>query len=544
MRYLLITFLIGFSIISKAQYKSEVWCPDNGDGTYTNPIINADYSDPDVIAVGEDYYLTASSFNCMPGLPILHSRDLVNWEIIGHALTHQFSFRADVAHGKGVWAPSIRYHNNEFYIYWGDPDHGVYMVKTDNPAGVWSDPLLVIAGEGIIDTTPLWDDDGRCYLVNAYAGSRSGFNSVLAVRELSADGTRAISNPVIVFDGGSENRTAEGPKLYKRDGWYWIMCPAGGVATGWQLAMRSRNIYGPYEHRTVMMQGDTNINGPHQGAWVHTEFGEDWFVHFQDKGAYGRVVHLQPMAWTDGFPIMGEPQEGKSWGTPVAKYRKPKSNSTLVFNPAESDEFNAPMLGTQWQWQSDYQQSFGMPTSFGVMRLFTTVIWSYKSMWNMPNLMLQKLPAEEFTATTKVRFTAKANLQGGGIVMMGMDYSALMIQRTDDKFILFQQTCVNADDKGVEQNKQIATFSPTGNDNIDYKPALYIGLYLRMVVSKGICQFYYSEDNKQYIKAGEPFKMREGKWIGAKMGFIAQQIKDKEDRGWIDVDWFRVTKNK
>ena len=238
----LICLLSVMPAMTCAQYKSEVWSPDNGDGTYTNPVINADYSDPDVCvgASGEDYYMTASSFNCVPGLPILHSKDLVNWEIIGHALTSLYEGDAELEkhfripqHGNGVWAPSIRYHDGWYYIYWGDPDFGVYMVKTQDPAGKWEKPVCVIKGQGYIDTTPLWDDDGRCYMVNGWANSRSKFASVLTVREMSADGTRPIGQPVIVFDGnGTENRTCEGPKFYKRDGWYWIMCPAGGVPTG------------------------------------------------------------------------------------------------------------------------------------------------------------------------------------------------------------------------------------------------------------------------------------------------------------------------
>ena len=310
MKRQLISFItLCFPLCIHAQYVSEVWNPDNGDGTYTNPVLNADYSDPDICAVGEDYYLTASSFAHIPGLPILHSRDLVNWEIIGHALQSQFPESKAPEHGKGVWAPSIRHHNGEFYIYWGDPDRGVFMVKAKDARGPWSEPVCVIPGKGMIDTCPLWDDDGRCWLVNGWANSRCGFNSILTVRELSADGMRPISNPVIVFDGGNVNHTTEGPKFYKRDGWYWIMCPAGGVEKGWQLAMRSKSPLGPYESKTVLAQGKTAINGPHQGGWVHTPYGEDWFLHFQDKGAYGRVVWLQPVDWSSGWPIMGDKGE-------------------------------------------------------------------------------------------------------------------------------------------------------------------------------------------------------------------------------------------
>ena len=472
-------------LLASAQYKSEVWCPDNGNGTYTNPVINADYSDPDACVVGEDYYLTASSFNCIPGLPILHSKDLVNWEIIGHALetqspTDEFD---KPSHGNGIWAPSIRHHNGEFYIYWGDPDHGVMMVKTKDPAGKWEKPVCVIPGKGMIDTTPLWDDDGRCYLTYAYANSRSRFASVIVVRELSADGTRAIGNPVIVFDGnGTESRTCEGPKFYKRDGWYWIMFPAGGVPTGFQVAMRSKNVYGPYESKIVLAQGKSNVNGPHQGAWVHTEFGEDWFLHFQDKGCYGRVVHLQPVTWKDNWPVMGIDKDGDYCGDPVTTYRKPKTSAAWpVQNPAESDEFDSPFIGKQWQWHANYSQMFGMPTAFGKFRIYTHKLSdNFINLWEVPNLLLQKTPADKFTATTKIRFTAKDQNQYGGLIMMGLDYSALVIKRVGDEFQLQQITCKSADKGKPETVNVIATLKPTEVDTIDYQPGIHEDIYLRI----------------------------------------------------------------
>ena len=523
-----------------AQYKSEVWSPDNGDGTYINPVINADYSDPDVCVVGEDYYMTASSFQCSPGLPILHSKDLVNWEIIGHAVERLEP--ADVfdkpAHGMGVWAPSIRFHNGEFYIYWGDPDYGVFMVKTKDPAGKWEKPVCVMPGKGIIDTTPLWDDDGKCYLVNGWANSRSRFASVLTVRELSPDGTKAIGNPVIVFDGnGTENRTCEGPKFYKRDGWYWIFCPAGGVPTGFQLAMRSKNPYGPYEHKIVLAQGKTTVNGPHQGAWVHTAFNEDWFLHFQDKEAYGRVVHLQPVDWSSGWPVMGKK------GEPVLKYQKPKSHSNIIVNPAESDEFNVPALGKQWQWQANYDDKFGMPTTLGVMRVYTYKMNAGENnLFQVPNMLLQKTPADSFTATAKIRMTSKDQDQLGGIIMMGLDYSALVVKRVGDDFQLLRLVCKSADKGKAQQEELITTLKPTLRDKIDYQPAIHEDIYLRMAVNDSKCRFYYSTNGKTFKEAGEPFAMREGKWIGAKIGIVAAESKSDSNRGWVDADWFRVTK--
>ena len=545
-------------LLATAQNKSQIWSPDNGDGTYTNPVINADYSDPDVCvgASGEDYYMTASSFQCTPGLPILHSKDLVNWEIINYALGNLYEgndaflahFSSKPQHGAGVWAPSIRYHDGWYYIYWGDPDFGVMMVKTQDPAGKWETPVCIIKGEGYIDTCPLWDEDGRCYLVNGWANSRSKYASVLTVREMSADGMRPIGQPVIVFDGnGTENRTCEGPKFYKRDGWYWIMCPAGGVPEGFQLAMRSKSPYGPYEHKIVLSQGKTDINGPHQGGWVHTKYGEDWFLHFQDKEAYGRVVHLNPVDWSTGWPIMGKK------GEPVSTYKKPKTNSNQIVNPQENDEFNDTKLGLQWQWHGNYDEKFGTATAFGTYRIYTYKLSEkWKNLWEVPNMLLKKTPADEFTVTTKLRFTSKADGQMGGLIMMGLDYSALVVKRIGKEFQLVQLVCKDAD-KGKQQTETVlATLKPTAEDKIDYKPGIHEDIYLRLQVTnaeagaahggKPMVQFSYSLNGKKFQNCGELFKMRKGTWIGAKFGFLSVETNAKVDRGWVDADWIRITK--
>ena len=294
---MLVCGILNNEVFAQQNYISKVWVADNGDGTYKNPILHSDYSDPDAIRVGDDYYMIASSFDAAPCLPILHSKDLVNWVIIGHAMDKQYPYEhfSSTQHGNGVWAPSIRYHKGEFYIYYPDPDYGIYLIKSKKITGPWTNPILVEEGKGLIDPCPLWDDDGKVYLIHALAGSRAGFKSVLIVKKLNEDGTKTIDNGVMVFDGHAHQPTIEGPKFYKRNGFYYIFAPAGGVSTGWQLVLRSKNIYGPYEEKIVMDQGNTTINGPHQGAWIQTQTGEDWFIHFQDKGAYGRVIHLQPM---------------------------------------------------------------------------------------------------------------------------------------------------------------------------------------------------------------------------------------------------------
>lgn len=545
-------FILSLSVCSlfhpaMAQYRSEVWVSDEGNGMYRNPVLHADYSDPDVCAVGEDYFLTASSFNCTPGLPILHSKDLVNWKIVNYALkkVEPVEYYNEARHGKGVWAPSIRFHEGVFYIYWGDPDFGIFMVKTRDPYGEWDKPVLVKAGKGMIDPCPLWDDDGRVYLAHAWAGSRAKFNSVLTVCEMNKEGTAVISDPVLVFDGNDGvNHTIEGAKFYKRNGFYYLFAPAGGVVSGWQLVMRSKDVYGPYEARIVMAQGKTDINGPHQGGWVDTPAGESWFLHFQDKGAYGRVLHLNPMKWVNDWPVIGVDKDGDGCGDPVSRYRKPKTDKTYpIETPVESDEFDTRKLGLQWEWHANYQDVFGFTTNMGYARIYGHELSPhFKNFWEVPNLLMQKFPAEEFTATTKLKVSAKDDGQLSGLIIMGWDYSWIGVEKQGEKFLLKQAVCKDAEQGNLEQVSTLAVLEPSRKFEAGLFPNYEREIYIRVHVDKGAyCRFSYSLDGKKFTEAGTLFKARQGKWIGAKVGMFSVTPHGKE-RGWLDVDWFRVEK--
>lgn len=545
-------FILSLSVCSlfhpaMAQYRSEVWVSDEGNGMYRNPVLHADYSDPDVCVVGEDYFLTASSFNCTPGLPILHSKDLVNWKIVNYALkkVEPVEYYNEARHGKGVWAPSIRFHEGMYYIYWGDPDFGIFMVKTRDPYGEWDAPVLVKAGKGMIDPCPLWDDDGRVYLAHAWAGSRAKFNSVLTVCEMNKEGTAVISDPVLVFDGNDGvNHTIEGAKFYKRNGFYYLFAPAGGVVSGWQLVMRSKDVYGPYEARIVMAQGKTDIDGPHQGGWVDTPAGESWFLHFQDKGAYGRVLHLNPMKWVNDWPVIGVDKDGDGCGDPVSRYRKPKTGKTYpIETPVESDEFDTRKLGLQWEWHANYQDVFGFTTNMGYVRIYGHELSPhFKNFWEVPNLLMQKFPAEEFTATAKLKVSAKDDGQLSGLIIMGWDYSWIGVEKQGEKFLLKQAVCKDAEQGNLEQVSTLAVLEPSRKFEAGLFPNYEREIYIRVHVGKGAyCRFSYSLDGKKFTEAGTLFKARQGKWIGAKVGMFSVTPHGKE-RGWVDVDWFRLEK--
>ena len=524
------------SFFANAQNRniSAVWVADNGDGTYKNPVLHADYSDPDAIRVGDDYYMIASSFNHVPGLPVLHSKDLVNWSLIGHALQRQppFEHFSKVQHGNGVWAPSIRYHNNEFYIYYPDPDFGIYLTKAKNIHGPWTDPVLVEAGKGLIDPCPLWDDNGKVYLVHAYAGSRAGIKSIIVIKQMNDAGTKTIDDGVLVYDGHDKDPTIEGPKFYKRNGYYYIFAPAGGVSTGWQLVLRSKNIYGPYERKVVMEQGSTTVNGPHQGAWVDTKNGEHWFLHFQDKDAYGRVVHLQPMKWINDWPVIGEDKDGDGKGEPVLAYRKPQ-----LENDIQLQHRPTRMNSTKISWDCNgngrpiHNLTGHMPSN-GKLRLFSYQIPdSQQNYWNAPNLLMQKFPAEEFMVTTKISFQPRIDGERAGLIIFGTDYACLsVVKKTAGNYLSY--SIGKEADKGNEQTVQ------------DGEKITNTDIYLRVRVTEGaVCVFSYSFDGTSFKTMGEKLTAKPGRWVGAKVGLFCTRTARTNDSGFADVDWFRVEKS-
>jgi beta-xylosidase len=341
---------------------------------------------------------------------------------------------------------------------------------------------------------------------------------------------------VLIFDGHENNPTCEGPKFYKQNGYYYVFFPAGGVKDGWQMVIRSKSVYGPYEARRVLEQGKSNINGPHQGAWVHTPFGEDWFIHFQELKPLGRVVLLQPMSWKEGWPVIGIDKDGNGCGEPVETYRKPKTDRSVQRQtPVESDEFNTGRLGKQWQWYANPDPTWAFfHGEEGFIRLFTAnQPENYVNLLNSPNLLLQKFPAPDFTATAKVCFHPASEVKGekGGLAVVGLDYAGLSLSKgTDGALELAQFECKKAD-RGSQE---------VCNEHVPVQQAT---IYLRLQV-KGMtsCNFSYSLDGEQFRPLGKTFAVREGMWIGAKVGFFSIRPETRNDGGWLDVDWIRITR--
>ncbi|MFA9557855.1 glycoside hydrolase 43 family protein [Evansella sp. AB-rgal1] len=526
---------MGNNTTSTSGEDTAVWSADLGNGFYQNPIICADYSDPDVIRVGEDFFMVASSFNMSPCLPILHSKDLINWEIINHVCEKFPDSSYDKPrHGDGVWAPSIRHHDGKFWVFFGAPDEGIFMSTTEDPFGTWSPLHLVKEAKGWIDPCPFWDEDGNAYLVHAFARSRIGFKHILQICKMKPDGTALLDEGTYIFDGTTEHPTIEGPKMYKRNGYYYIFAPAGGVATGWQTILRSKSVYGPYEDKIVLHQGKTEINGPHQGGYVELESGESWFMHFQDKGAYGRITHLQPMSWKDDWPVMGQNVNEQGIGEPVLQWKKPNViGDHKIVNPQTSDDFTGESLGLQWQWRANVNHSWYTIWDNYLRLHAIKQPTGVTTIYDLPQILTQKFPAPAFTATTLMNFTPKSYEDYAGFMVFGLDYAGIMLKKSGAGLNVIEFNGSTERDKpAVEQEKVV-------NHINSYT------FYLRVDVDhKAICQFSISIDGNEFETVGEPFQAKEGHWIGAQLGIFCKNKVEEASTGYVDVDYFKITSNK
>jgi beta-xylosidase len=513
------------------QHKMEV---TGDDGLlFTNPLYHADFPDPDVVRVGDDFYMVTSSFPYSPGLPVYHSKNLVHWTQVGNVFSHQHSDYFDIPrHGEGVYAPSIRYNNGFYYIYYGDPDFGIVMTKAEHPEGPWTEPKLIAPGKGWIDPCPLWDEDGQAYLVKAWARSRAGINSILTLHRMNNEGDSLLDDGVLIFDGTVEHPTIEGPKMYKRNGYYYIFAPAGSVTMGWQTVLRSQNIYGPYEDRIVMKQGTSPFNGPHQGGFVELDSGEFWFLHFQDHGAYGRILHLNPMTWINDWPVIGIDKTGDGIGQPVERYRYPDTGKRPEFKAQKtSDDFDHDKLSPQWRWQANVRNEwYSLTERPGYLRLYAIPSPSDDfNVVHIPQVIGQRFPAEAFRVTTELDISGLKDGDMAGIAVLGNNSADMRIEKKDGETAIRFMVRVRANSGGIENELSTGTLS---GDKV----------FLRITVREGaLCTFHFSEDGENYTLMGTDFKATGLLWVGASVGLYSiNNSKQNTSGGFVDIDRFYV----
>ena len=467
---------------------------------YINPILQEDFSDPDAIRVGEDFYMVASSFNYMPGVPILHSKNLVEWELINYVYDSLDERYDKVVHGEGSWAPSIRYNNGYYYCLIPSPNDGIYESHTKDPYGKWSPLKLLIAQRGLEDPCPIWDN-GKCYVVVGFAKSRMGFNSMLGIYEVSPDLDKCISPTYkIVYDGHNENPSIEGPKFNKRNGYYYIMAPAGSVKGGWQVALRSKNIYGPYEAKIVLMQGETLINGPHQGALI--DLGDDkWsFIHFQDQRAYGRVVHLEPVIWHNDWPIIGRCADPLIAGTPVDGFEYPIDIKTDYMIPHSSDLKNKFLYSLQTP--ANKKVGWSEITNSG---LKLNCVNGIKPLNMQENTYSEKIMYKSFNGSVK----ASLNLGEGseaGFFISGKKYAYICVVNKNGKYYLEERI------GEFDCNDEVISSIPYDSNEITFIVNAYNDNFYYLKYRLG-----FDKNMSRHIHTAEA-----GRWVGSRIGFYAR----------------------
>ena len=490
---------------------------------YENPVIFSDYSDPDVIRVGEDFYMVASSFNHVPGVPVLHSKNLVEWELINYVLDELPFKKFDaVRHGQGVWAVSLRYHEGRFYCLIPFPDEGIFVAETEDIYGKWSPLRPLLLGKGFEDPCPIWED-GKCYVAFAFVKSRIGFNSKLAVFETDESLTRVADRYKIIYDGSDIAPKIEGPKFCKRGRYFYILAPAGGVKHGWQVALRSKKIYGEYETKIIMMQGDTAVNGPHQGALIDLDDeGKKWaFMHFQDMGAYGRVVHLQPAVWRDDWVLAGKVEDDNLAGTPVSGGEYPIDISTGA-HIEPSDEFDGESLSLVWQTPANRKKGWYELRKGLKLNCFP---YSQPALSDLPQLFMQKVTYRNFAVSTRCKLELKSDGDEVGFTVFGREYAYVCVVRKEGcNYLEIRKGSI-----GGTEDETLARSQLYDEKYVDFKLSAK-----------------YEEPDKLTYKftfGGRAFThifyAERGVWTGAKIGIYARSTEDSV--GSATFKYFRVT---
>jgi xylan 1,4-beta-xylosidase len=487
---------------------------DNLNGTFTNPVVFADYPDTDIIRVGSDFYMVSSSFHHAPGIPVCHSRDLVNWRVIGHAYERlpeanpAYSLKdGKVAYKGGSWAPCIRHHNGKFYIGFNTPDEGFFMCIAARPEGPYE---RVPFHRELYDPGLFFDDDGRVYVFHAAIG--------ICVTELAADARSVKSGPVPIYQTAF-GYPFEGSHPYKRNGWYYVCVTARGY-NGLQLCLRSRQIHGPYEAR-VLSGDDMNYAGAglHQGGFVELEHGETWFFLFQDRDFIGRVPVLQPVHWTDDWPVFGDPSN--FWKAAVT-CRKPSVGGTYpVAVPIEGDEFESPKLGLQWEWSHNPDDTrWSLTERPGWLRLTAGPAADFL---NARNTLTQRITGPSSTAVTRLDVSGLGEGDIAGLAIANMPYAFIAVRKELEQKIRVMM---------VDNGRVVAESAPTTGSEIYLKANADVD---------GFARFFYSTDGETFTPLGEPFLMEftVKTFLGNRFGLFCYHAGDGAKTGFADFDFLR-----
>lgn len=523
-----IKLMLNLIFFAQAEGQDHIWGDwkkwgDIGDNRFENPVLPMDYSDIDCIRVDTDYYAISSTLQFSPGLVILHSKDMVNWSVLGHAVHDLRQISAGLnwdkmnQYGRGIWAGAIRFHNKKFWIYFGTPDEGYFMTTADNPSGPWSPLYHVLNEKGWDDCCPFWDEDGQGYLVGT--NFQNGYE--IHLFKLSSDGKSLIggSDKIIHRSNGSEAN-----KLYKIDVYYYHLFSEEGQLGRALMMERSKNIWGPYNEIKQLSYAQKEFNEPNQGGLVQTKEGKWFFLTHHGTGDWsGRVVSLLPVTWINGWPIIGKAGQEKI-GRMVWSDQKPVKTNTVLL-PQTSDDFSGNILSEQWEW--NYQprsDKWSLNERDGWLRLYAFKPIDSVGFFKAGNTLTQRsIRTATNEVIIKLDVSGMADGQKAGLSHFGFpEYSAIGVICNDNKKnILF------------ELNGHL-TFGPVLKNKFLWLKSIW-GL-------RGRNQNYYSLDGKYFVPFGKSYQMVWGAYRGDRIAIYNYNM--KRDSGYIDADYFHYKYSK
>ena len=488
---------------------------DMGDGTYRNPILPSDYSDLDCIRVGDDYYAISSTMQFSPGMIILHSKDLVNWTLIGHAVADVTQIGPDMnwdrmnRYGRGVWAGAIHYAHGRFWVVFGAPDEGFFITSAEDPAGPW-EPLhpLMLEG-GWDDCCIFWDDDGQAYFIGTHFAD--GYKTY--IWKMTPDGRFLIEDSRTLIN---QRAGREANKLYKINGWYYHFFSEVSQGARVVMMQRSRSIMGPYTQRRQLTDRNREWNEPNQGGIVDTPSGEWYFITHHGTGDWeGRCMSLLPVTWIDGWPILGATEGGEP-GTMVFGGTKPIQGHPVV-TPQSSDDFSTSVLGPQWEWNHHPRaDKWSLTERPGYLRLRAFKPLRPDDLMTAGNTLTQRsFRTRKNVVIAKFDLSGMADGQKAGLCHFAKDHSALSVaQEGSVRRIEFRENGNLTKGPVVEQNL-LWIQSSWGLD--------------------GKSQYAYSLDGNKFVPFGSVYQLSWGHYRGDRIGLYSFNI--KEDAGYVDIDF-------
>lgn len=526
-RFLSLLFCLQLTgICLKAQMNGN-W-GDQGNGTYLNPVLPSDYSDLDAIRVGEDYYAISSTMQFSPGMIVLHSKDLVNWKIISHVvddltrISPQLNWDRMNCYGKGIWAGSIRYYKNKFWVYFGTPDDGFFMSSATDPAGPWEPLHQLWKVKGWDDCCSFCDDNGQLYFIatNFALDSKTNRKYNIHLFKMTVDGKSLImeSDSIIHQSPGSEAN-----KLYKINGLYYHYFSE--VKTEGRVIMmeRSKNIYGPWEIRQLNHVDGSIDKEPNQGGLLQVPSGKWYFFTHHGTGDWeGRAASLLPVHWIDGWPIIGE-VGADTIGCMVWKGMKPISYKKKFFIQS-SDDFNSKKLNVQWEW--NYQSradKWSLTEHKGFLRLYAfQPICSGDQkdiILRAGNTITQRsMRTSSSVATVKIDISHMVDGQFAGLTHFSTTSNSLFGVRQENGIRSLVYSVNSNDTSGIAVTGTFIWLSSTWDVN-------------------GISRYAFSTDGRYYQSFGSAYQLTWGSYRGDRIGIF--NFNTKKDKGYVDVDWFR-----